>query len=265
MLVGLSCLGVPAYAEPIFQVYAYGGMAGDQGQDQDTWFTTGSPVPLIVVSSLGGTSTNTVKIENIRLIASAPEGESGTISVTRGASTLTLMTGLGSVSEDRLSNYAGLDGYNLKADFLPPDADFNNHFPFKDEISDFFIFDLGLGELNKTNTPLATIHNYDADGSGTISTLTNRYGREDRLSVSFTGFSKLHFDVYGLVTDVEGKKKIYYDSDWEINPGSHDSTAGGGSGGPPPPVPLPAAGVGGVLLLGGTALRRVFGRSRQSV
>ncbi len=122
---------------------------------------------------------------------------------------------------DILTNVAGSDGYstiNIPT-FLPTGLNLNNHYPLQDNVSDFLIFDLFSFEKVERN-----LSDYNAD-NGTI-TSTLAWGEQKEYSVSYSGFSQLHFDVYGIGEDSRGNgKKIVATWDWENNPGSHDCTA----------------------------------------
>ena len=206
-IVFLCVFSAPVVAVPTFQAYIDGGVAADMGDDEDSWFSTDSTLSLIVVGS-----TDDSELTDVTLVLSVFEGETGTISITGGdvgATLLTTAVGVNpdtNANEDLLTDVVGIDGYDTK-DFLPvviPDPD-NNHYPFKNDISDFLIFDLGIFTYE------GEIHDYDAD-TGIISGPTGS-GEEKTYLISITGFTMVHFDVYGFDGDV-----------WKINPGSHDST-----------------------------------------
>lgn len=226
--VGALCLVVfamasPSLAIPTFQAYIDGATAGDMGNDEDSWFTTDSSFDLTVVGSYSVNGMETTSLSEVTLVVSVPDGEQGTISIvgSDGAVLLTTKMAAGGTGfynpnvdadTDVLTNEAGLDGFATK-DFLP-DGDFNNHYPFKDDVSDFLVF--GLGDFDD----LGAIHNYNAD-DGSTDLIANSHGEEKTYSVVITGFSGAHFDVYGF-------EESYNDSQmratWDINAASHDST-----------------------------------------
>jgi hypothetical protein len=159
-------------------------------------------------------------------LISVLQGETGTIAFTTGDETPVLLTLAGTNNGNPteinpitnadiniLTNVIGNNGYSTTA-FTP--EDFNNHYPLKDEVSDFLIFNLSDFTGNECG-----LYDYNASNNGSISQ-TNACGEQKEYLVSFTGFSQLHFDVYGLETDNQGNKKI--STSWDINPGSHDST-----------------------------------------
>lgn len=188
-------------AQPTFQVYIDGAIAGELGGNEDTWFSLANPFDLVVVGAYGP---NTTSITDVTLLVSVPEGEIGAISID---SFSPLTSG---ADRDILTDVLGVDGYSTKS-FLPTDVHLN-HYPVQDDVSDFLIYNLssfGNGESN--------LNNYDA-GDGTI-TSTSASGEQKEYTVSYTGFSSLHFDVYGFVTNSKGPNR------WANNPGSHDSTA----------------------------------------
>ncbi|MHC4742519.1 MAG: hypothetical protein ACYS8Z_11445, partial [Planctomycetota bacterium] len=114
-ILAIICQSVMAV--PTLQVYT-DGLAGDQGPDQDTWFTTDNPFTVTVV---GAFSDGFVKLEQVTLLVSVPEGESGTIYVDG--------TPLSPI-------------YESKSDIHPPPggATFNNHYPTGDATSDFMTY-----------------------------------------------------------------------------------------------------------------------------
>ena len=231
-------------AVPTFQAYIAGGTAGTMGEDEDTWFGSDSPFDLIVVGAykLNG-SKATVNLAQVTLVLCIPEGETGTVSITGGdGATLlfdkaavprTLFYNPNAAADaDLLTDVAGnidkYDGYSTKS-FLPTDAVNNNHYPFKDEVSDFLLY--AIGDFANDGA----VHNYDAADGGSI-TENDGFGEEKTLSVSVTGFSSVHIDVYGYNVFSDGT--IEMDGTWLIAPGSHDSTYQA--------IPAP-----GAILLGG--------------
>jgi len=194
----------------------------------------------------------------VTLLLSVPKGEQGTISITSVPDgNPTLVTTAGGVTGiplnpstnadiNTLTNVGGLDGYGTKA-FLPTGVTFNNHYPFQAGVSDFILFDLSAFDKSETG-----LNDYNASGLGSITTAANAQGEQKEYQVSFTGFSAVHFDVYGLIMTENGRG--YIATTWDINPGSHDSTAGGN------PIPAP-----GALALGAMGLGCVgFLRGRKS-
>jgi hypothetical protein len=225
----------PVFALPTFQAYIKGGIAGDQGSDQDTWFTSTSPFTIYIVGAYGS---NTQSITNTTLVVSVPEGEQGTLNFSTPDETPSLLTTAGSgLFPNPTSNAdiniltdipADKDGYSVK-NFFPTGFIANDHYPMKDDISDFLIYD--LGPFYKEDT---TLYDYNAD-TGLIGSQTKSdpFGEQKEYTITYTGFSRLHFDVYGLIEDEHGNKTLFA---WDINPGSHDSTANGD-----PIVPEPSS------------------------
>lgn len=227
----IACATPSAHAFPTFQVYIDAASAADALGEDDTWFSTANPVTLVVVGAYGPNTTN---LSDVTLMLSVPEGEIGTLSFSdlgNGIPPLLSVAGTNpilSANENHLSDVGGNDGYNEKDDFAP--FGMNNHAPTGDGTSDFLLY--SLGSFNDDTTGL---YNYDAD-DGSITFAPNATGQEKRYSMSLTGFSRVHFDVYGFETRSRGQ------SGWEQNPGSHDSTwtcpQGEDCEPPPPPPPL---------------------------
>lgn len=223
VLAILVLLTPSAWAVPVFQVYVDGATPGTIGPDEDTWFTTSNSFDLIVS---GAYSPNTKSLTEITLLISVPEGETGTISIT-GDDDVALLAESTPAADgyfnpdadavlDLLANEpgnpAGYDGYTT-TDCLPGCVKFNNHYPLKDDTSDFILYDLGCFEKIAN-----AVSNYSTTGSIAYNVAD---GEEKTYSVLVSGFSTVHFDAYGYV---ETDKCAPCKSVWKINPGSHDAT-----------------------------------------
>jgi hypothetical protein len=181
-----------------------------------------------------------------------PQGEQGTISITSvpdgdpglvttpGGVTGVPLNPTTSADTDVLLDVGGLDGYATK-DFLPTGVTFNNHFPFQEGVSDFLLFDLGSFDDSETG-----LFDYNAD-DGSITQSPNAVGEQKEYVVTFSGFTQMHFDVYGAVMTDQG---MTVRTTWDINPGSHDSTA----------VPAP-----GAMALGAMGFALVGWVTRRSI
>jgi len=235
----------PVFAVPTLQVYIDGATAGSSGGDTETWFTGNSSFDLILVGAYGS---NTSSIAYGTLIASVPQGQTGSITI-NGATLLTT-TGTNGPSNpainadtDVLTNVAGVDGYATKS-FSPDNL--NDHYPLQSNVSDFVLYDVG------SFANLGSVNNYNAADEISLNSGT---GQEKTFAVNVSGFDYVHFDMYAYETDLLGKTRLV--STWEINPASHDSAFRSG----PPAVPAPGAillGSIGVGLVGWLRGRRVL-------
>jgi hypothetical protein len=203
----------PAEAIPTFQTNAAGATAGSTGADEDTWFSAGTPFTLKVAGTYGP---NTVSLQGVTLLISVPQGEQGTISIVpgSGAETPTLLKSARQsllsnpetdATLDILTNVSGLDGYRNKR-ALPVGG---GNFPPQNRDWDFLLFN--LSDFDNSATGLSNA------GGGSISPSGNT--GEKTYTVSFSGFTQLHFDVYGLVTSVKEKKNrnVQLVTKWERN------------------------------------------------
>ncbi len=237
-------LAQSAPAVPIFQVYIDGAATDTMEPDENTWVITSSAFDLIVS---GAYEPSTISITEVTLLISVPEGETGTISITGGdAALLTEKTAApdGCFNPnvdavlDLIEDEIGNDGYSDK-DFLPEGVGFNNHYPFKADISNFVLYD--IGSFGKSSN---AVSNYSTDEPIAYNVAD---GQEKIYSVLIEGFSAAHFDVYGYVqTEDNGVPGLI----WSINPASHDAAY---------MVPEPAT----ILLLGLGSTVLVRPRRRQ--
>ena len=169
IFVTVLLIAQPLFAIPTFQTYIEGATAGDWGQDEQTWLTTDSTFNLIVVGAYGPI---TVGLTEVTIAVSVPQGETGIITISDGATLLYVQTPTGipgvynpendadvDLLTNEAGNAAGYDGYTDK-DFLPAGVTFNEHYPFKDGVSDFLIY--GIGEFGK----VGEVHNYNAEQRG---------------------------------------------------------------------------------------------------
>lgn len=212
-----------ALAVPVFQAYIDGATPNSLDLDEDTWFTTSNSFDLIVSGAYGP---GTESLIDVTLLISVPEGETGTISITGGDGAVLLtertdasdgyfnpnVDAVLDLLENETGNAAGYDGYSDK-DFLPEGTNFNNHYPFKENVSDFLLY--GLGDFEKISN---AVSNYSTEEPIAYNIAD---GQEKIYSVLVESFSAAHFDVYGYADTGECK---LFKSTWDINPASHDAT-----------------------------------------
>jgi len=250
LLLSTFLFSQSAGAVPVFQTAIDGGTPGSIGPDEDTWFTTSSTFDLIVA---GAYCPRVKSLEEVTLLVSVPKGQTGTIEITAD-NQLVLLTEKTPAADaffnpndnaviDLLLNEAGNDdGFDAYRDlsFLPQHANFNEHYPLKEDLSNLILYRIGSLERH----PKA-VSNYSTTEPIEYNIAD---GQEKRLTVSITGFTSAHFDLYGYVEFLNPPHDAC--GRWVINPGSHDATY---------MVPEPATAL--LLALGGSIL---FPRRRRT-
>jgi len=223
LLIASFVMNQQVFAVPTFQVYSPQGTAGSIGEDQQTWFVTDSSFELVVA---GAFTNGFTSLTNVTLLVSVPDDQTGSITIT-GSAPATLLTSPTSLdpcypgavnptdtaTKDTLEGFGYPTGFDTLG-FLPvaPDdvANYNNHYPLHDDVSDFLVYGIGtFGEVE-------LIPDYNADPCETYDPCappSNTLGELKTFTVEVEGFSWVHFDTYGLA-----------DTDWKISPGSHDVT-----------------------------------------
>ncbi len=185
---------ISAQAIPVLQVKLDSSTPGDYGEDEDTWVggTSG------ILSVAGAYSDGVTAIENAWLVFSVPEGSQPTATISVDG------TNLGPTYDTRAAAFDALIG---ETPF------FNNHYPFKDNVSNFLMY--SIGDFANDPTPIGGFPDWNAD-NGNILYSPNTTGEIKEFEVSISGFDWAHVDVIALVSSSPGE--------WEINPNSHDTT-----------------------------------------
>jgi hypothetical protein len=222
LLIASFVMNQQVFAVPTFQVYSPQATAGSYGEDEDTWFVTSSSFDIVVA---GAYTNGTTSLTNVTLLLSVPDGQTGSITFT-GGDTATLLTSPVSLDPplpgDPVNPTAaatlptiGADTGFDTLDFLPvaPDdvANYNNHYPLHDDVSDYLVY--GIGSFGDD---VDLIPDYNADPCDPYDPCdppSGTWGELKTFTVEVEGFSWVHFDAYGLA-----------DTDWKISPGSHDVT-----------------------------------------
>ena len=206
LLIGafLFCTIVRVQAIPTFQVYGDDSEAGGIGEDVDSWIWEGDGyLHVIIAAGNANQPDKLAEFSDVNLLMSVPKGEDGMV-------------------------YINGDGFGVQyedLDFLPS-SQLNSHYPVQADVSNFITYNLDT-LLAEAGDPTPGLLDYNAS-TGIIGTAPNAVGWDLSLEVAFSGFSQVHFDVYGEVTASKPR--------YEMSPGSHDTTA----------VPEPAT----MLLLG---------------
>jgi hypothetical protein len=223
LFVTLFLMNQTAFAVPTFQIWSPQATAGSFGPDEQTWIVDESSFELWVIGAYGP---QTDTLNDGTLVLSVIQDQIGTVSITgfEGATDPSVMkiadtsdpinptvdADIPVLTNEPLNGIGG-NGYSDK-DFLPDGVNFNNHHPFQDGVSDFVLYDIGIFD------DFVLVDDYNAD-DGIISP-SGQYGQIKKYWVEVSGFTGIHFDAYGIETDLLGGKKIK--SSWEINPASHD-------------------------------------------
>lgn len=216
----LLLMPISVQATPILQVKLDPSTAQDSGADQDTWVGGMSGTLLVA----GAYSDGVTDITNAWLVFSVPQGSSGQITINGTEISTTYGTRAAA-----FGHFLGLDYETLF---------FNNHYPFKDEVSDFLMHP--IEDFLNLPTPIGGFPDWNAD-DGNILYSPNTTGEIKAFDLSVAGFDWAHVDVIAQIWSSP--------PEWDINPASHDTTA------TPEPATMLLLGSG---LLGLAGLRRKF-------
>jgi len=231
LLIASLVMNQPVSAVPTFQVWSPDStFSGDWGPDEQTYFVNTSPFELVVA---GAYKPGVVSLTNVTLLLSVPDnGQQGTITIGGNPATLrTSPVSLDPLPGDPYNPTATATEYTLEGavdptgfdtlDFLPvaPDdiANYNNHYPLHDDVSDFLVYDIGSFD------PYELIMDYNAE-EGAPTGPSNQLGELKSFMIGVSGFDWVHFDAYGLVAYGDGTSELVTSWDWKISPGSHDVT-----------------------------------------
>jgi|GEM_PF-5590092 len=225
-VMALALMPLTAGAIPDLQLYIEGATYGDMGQDHDTWFSNANPFTLWV---LGQTKLNRnagiVPITDVTLVVTYPTGEVGSLFFTPTTADSSYNTYIG--QDPGIPTISGPVGSGNWPDNSIP---LPNHFPIKDGYS-YFLY--SISSFTQADSQVGNWAGLGVPPPGDNPNYNN--GEIHAFTVNFSGFSYLHFDVYGT-------KEIRPGTFDQINnPGSHDVSV----------VPLPGA----LLLLGGGLVR----------
>jgi len=226
-VMALALMPLSASAIPELQLYIEGASYGTLGQDEDTWFSAANPFTLWV---LGQTKQNPnaqiVPITDVTLVVTYPKDESGTLTITPTTASASYNTWIGQdPGIPTISGPVGSGDWPDNSIPLPP------HFPLKNGYSYF------LYSISSFTQADSYVGNWAGSNVPPPDSNPNFYNGEiHAFEIALSGYSYLHFDVYGQ----QGNATIN-------NPNSHDASY----------VPLPGA----LLLLGG-GLVRLLARRR---
>ncbi|GAF82928.1 unnamed protein product [marine sediment metagenome] len=181
------------FAVPTFQVWSpnWDSTSTTPNPDEDSWIvSTSNPFELWAIGAY--TPATVTSLQEVQLLASFPDGQVGSITI----------TGLNGTDDP------GPGIFNSTSSFFP--ANFNNHFPVgHDAVVDYMTFSIGSFANNDED-----IYDYNADDES-ITLAEQETGEVKEYLVEITGYDWVHFDVYGHV----------FGSDWwAISPASHDLT-----------------------------------------
>lgn len=196
ILFGFS---LSVYATPTLQVYGVGGVAGDIGSDEDTWFVSGATGELELIATFANSG---MTIQNAFLVLTSSATADNPFS--------------GSTKYD--------DAAAFEATLTGGAVQTNNHAPYGFDASQIDTFAYSLGDFTYNagsptkdcNADIAgTTECAASAGTGDIKTFTYDY--------SGLALDWVHFDLVAYVTDENGNSGNWV-STWDINVASHDTT-----------------------------------------
>jgi hypothetical protein len=205
-------------AAPVLQVWSPDwDLVGDFGEDEDTWLVLGNSANIQV---LGEFKKEKTEITDLFLIVSAMPKEAADGEVLLYQPDM-MGTMIDPLSGSPFLTKADIDAAIYSASTAWDDSgdgveDLNNHYPFKEAESEFWVFALGDMENPLQDEPPdfgPDIPDYNAETGVIEDDNPNRGGAILEYFVTFEGYDGIHIDVVALVDD---KAKM--------NPGSHDVT-----------------------------------------